>query len=175
MVYGLGEYGGCYGVLVYLFNVVGCLVCICDYCGYGNLGGWQGSLIQLDDLLWDLKQIFDDFSCCIQCMLLLFGYSMGGLVVVWFVIGGFSLVWVLVLFLLVLVLDLLGWQWLLLKVLLVIVLGLVLLIVLLVECILYDLYEVWVYWQDLFNYGKIVLCMFNFMFDVMYYVVCDVG
>jgi hypothetical protein len=56
MVHGLGEHGGRYSALARLFNEAGLSVRICDHRGHGNSGGRQGSLIQSDDLLRDLKQ-----------------------------------------------------------------------------------------------------------------------
>ena len=110
MVHGLGEHGGRYAALAQLFNEAGLSVRICDHRGHGNSGGRQGSLIQADDLLHDLKQSFDDFSRRTQCTPLLFGHSMGGLVAARFATGGYSPVRALALSSPALALDLSGWQ-----------------------------------------------------------------
>ncbi|MAF05668.1 alpha/beta hydrolase [Herbaspirillum sp.] len=173
MVHGLGEHGGRYAALAHLFNAAGCSVRICDHRGHGNSGGRQGSLIQPDDLLRDLKQTFDDFSRRTQCTPLLFGHSMGGLVAARFATGGFSPVRALALSSPALALDLSGWQRLLLKVSSAIAPGLALPTALPAERISHDPHEVRAYRQDPLNHGKIAPRMLNFMLDAMHHVARD--
>ncbi|EJN08624.1 alpha/beta hydrolase, partial [Herbaspirillum sp. YR522] len=88
MVHGLGEHGGRYAALAALFNQAGWSVRICDHRGHGHSGGRRGSLIAPDDLLQDLKLVFDDFARRQRCTPMLFGHSMGGLVAARLATGG---------------------------------------------------------------------------------------
>lgn len=173
MVHGLGEHGGRYAALAQLFNEAGMSVRICDHRGHGNSGGRQGSLIQADDLLHDLKQSFDDFSRRTQCTPLLFGHSMGGLVAARFATGGYSPVRALVLSSPALALDLSGWQRLLLKVSSAIAPGLALPTALPASRISHDPHQVLAYRRDPLNHGKIAPRMLNFMLDAMHQVARD--
>lgn len=173
MVHGLGEHGGRYAALAQLFNEAGLSVRICDHRGHGNSGGRQGSLIQPDDLLRDLKQSFDDFSRRTLCTPLLFGHSMGGLVAARFATGGFSPVRALALSSPALALDLAGWQQVLLKLSTAIAPGLALPTALPASRISHDPHQVQAYRQDPLNHGKISARMLNFMLDAMRQVARD--
>lgn len=79
LVHGLGEHGGRYTELAQLMNRNGLSVRIHDHRGHGRSGGARGSLMQQDDLLIDLKLVFDDFCQQQQTVPFLFGHSLGGL------------------------------------------------------------------------------------------------
>lgn len=63
--------------------------------------GLCGVLLWDDDLLFDFVVVYVDYVGLVLVLLLLFGYSMGGLVVVCVVFDGCVMLVVLVLFLLV--------------------------------------------------------------------------
>ncbi len=167
MVHGLGEHGGRYFALARLFNEAGFSVRLCDQRGHGNSGGVQGSLIRPDDLLRDLKLSFDDFSRRTECVPVLFGHSMGGLVAARFATGGYSPVRALALSSPALALDMKGWQKLLLAVSTAIAPGLALPTALPASRISHDPHEVRAYRKDPLNHGKIAPRMLHFMLDAM--------
>jgi len=175
MVHGLGEHGGRYRALAQLFNQAGLSVRICDHRGHGNSGGRQGSLVQSDDLLRDLKQSFDDFSRRTECTPILFGHSMGGLVAARFATGGFSPVRALALSSPALALDLSGWQQWLLKVSSFMAPGLALPTALPAQRISHDPQAVRAYRDDPLNHGKIAPRKLNFMLDAMHQAARDAG
>lgn len=90
LVHGLGEHGGRYTELAQLMNRNGLSVRIHDHRGHGRSGGARGSLTQQDDLLIDLKLVFDDFCQQQQTVPFLFGHSLGGLVAARFATGSWS-------------------------------------------------------------------------------------
>lgn len=90
LVHGLGEHGGRYTELAQLMNRNGLSVRIHDHRGHGRSGGVRGSLARQDDLLTDLRQVFDDFCQQQQTIPFLFGHSLGGLVAARFATGGWA-------------------------------------------------------------------------------------
>jgi alpha-beta hydrolase superfamily lysophospholipase len=167
MVHGLGEHGGRYAELARLFNESGMSVRVCDHRGHGNSGGRQGSLSRPDDLLQDLKRTFDDFTRRTQCMPILFGHSMGGLVAARFATGRFSPVRALALSSPALALDMQGWQKLLLAVSSRLAPGYSLPTALPASRISHDPEQIAAYRRDPLNHGKIAPRMLNFMLDAM--------
>ncbi|MCA1323067.1 alpha/beta hydrolase [Herbaspirillum sp. alder98] len=167
LVHGLGEHGGRYAALAALFNAAGLSVRICDHRGHGNSGGRQGSLIRPDDLLQDLKLVFDDFARRQRCTPLLFGHSLGGLVAARFATGAFSPVRALMLSSPALALDLTPGQRLLLKASSWLAPGYSLPTALPAERISHDAAQVSAYRRDPLNHGKIAPRMLNFMLDAM--------
>jgi alpha-beta hydrolase superfamily lysophospholipase len=167
MVHGLGEHGGRYAALAALFNQAGLSVRICDHRGHGNSGGRQGSLIKPDDLLQDLKLVFDDFARHQHCTPLLFGHSMGGLVAARFATGAYSPVRALMLSSPALALDLSAAQRMLLKVSSWLAPGYALPTALPSQRLSHDAAQVAAYRRDPLNHGKIAPRMLNFMLDAM--------
>jgi len=175
LVHGLGEHGGRYAALAALFNQAGLSVRICDHRGHGNSGGRRGSLIKPDDLLQDLKLVFDDFARRQHCTPLLFGHSMGGLVAARFATGGFSPVRALLLSSPALALELSPAQRLLLKVSSWLAPGYCLPTALPAARISHDAAQVDAYRRDPLNHGKIAPRMLNFMLDAMAQAQRDAG
>lgn len=175
LVHGLGEHGGRYTTLAALFNQAGLSVRICDHRGHGNSGGRRGSLIAPDDLLQDLKLVFDDFARRQRCTPMLFGHSMGGLVAARLATGGFSPVRALMLSSPALALDLTPAQHMLLKLSSWLAPGYSLPTALPAERISHDPAQVRAYRHDPLNHGKIAPRMLNFMLDAMAQVQRDAG
>jgi len=167
IVHGLGEHGGRYARLAYLFNQAGYSVRVCDHRGHGLSGGPRGSLARPDDLLRDLKLTFDDFSRARGCVPLLFGHSMGGLVAARFATGGISLVRALLLSSPALALDLKGWQKALLAVSTRLAPGYALPTALPANRLSHDPEAIWAYRDDPLNHGKIAPRLLHFMLDAM--------
>jgi len=90
LVHGLGEHSGRYGELADLFHTAGLSVRAYDLRGHGQSGGARGSLRGDDDLINDLKLVFDDFARSCQSTPFLFGHSLGGLVAARFATGDMS-------------------------------------------------------------------------------------
>lgn len=90
MVHGLGEHGGRYGRLAEIFHAAGFSTRIHDHRGHGRSDGARGSLAAHDDLLTDLKLVFDDFARTQTGTPFLFGHSLGGLVAARFATGRWS-------------------------------------------------------------------------------------
>lgn len=175
MVHGLGEHGGRYAELARLFNAAGLSVRICDHRGHGNSGGRQGSVARPDDLLQDLKLTFDDFTRRTQCVPILFGHSMGGLVAARFATGRFSPVRALALSSPALALDMKGWQKLLLAVSSRVAPGYALPTALQDKRLTHDQAQILAYRRDPLNHSKIAPRLLNFMLDAMQQVARDAG
>lgn len=173
MVHGLGEHGGRYTALARLFNQAGLSVRICDHRGHGKSGGPRGSLAHQEDLLRDLKQVFDDFSHRSTCVPLLFGHSLGGLLAARLATGGYSPVRALLLSSPALALDLSGWQRALLRLSTALAPGLALPTALPAEGISHDAGQVKAYRSDPLNHGRIAPRLLHFMLDAMQQVARD--
>lgn len=90
LVHGLGEHSGRYEKLTEIFHAAGFSTRIHDHRGHGRSEGQRGSLRAHDDLLTDLKLVFDDFAVTQNGAPFLFGHSLGGLVAARFATAGMS-------------------------------------------------------------------------------------
>jgi alpha-beta hydrolase superfamily lysophospholipase len=88
MVHGLGEHIGRYAHVAAHLNRCGYAVVGYDQRGHGASEGARGALARPDSLLTDLAPVIDAVRAAHPGPLLLFGHSMGGLVVARFVAGG---------------------------------------------------------------------------------------
>lgn len=83
LVHGLGEHSGRYDHVIRLLNGKGISVLAYDHRGHGKSGGKRGHIIRFDEYLTDLNQMLEKAAGGMQegMKLLLFGHSMGGLIV----------------------------------------------------------------------------------------------
>lgn len=90
IVHGLGEHGGRYAHVAARLNALGIAVRAHDQRGHGRSAGARGALSRRDDLLDDLKLMFDDFARQQGSTPFLLGHSLGGLVAARFATANYS-------------------------------------------------------------------------------------
>ena len=167
LVHGLGEHGGRYTELAQLMNRNGLSVRIHDHRGHGRSGGVRGSLTRQDDLLIDLKLVFDDFCQQQQTTPFLFGHSLGGLVAARFATGGWSPVRGLMLSSPALALRLSGFQKILLAISSRLAPGLAVPTGLPPTLVSHDAAAVQAYRADPLNHNRAAARLVNFMLDAI--------
>lgn len=167
LVHGLGEHSGRYGELAGLFHAAGLSVRAYDHRGHGQSGGARGSLRGDDDLLNDLKLVFDDFAQACQSTPFLFGHSLGGLVAARFATGGMSPLRGLLLSSPALAIRMSGFQRLLLALTTRIAPALAVPTSLPAQKVSHDAGLVQAYRADPLNHGKVAARVVNFMLSAM--------